>query len=244
MKASAGISGRFGLSIRKQTSCVGWQVGTTQLFRSPSSRKPVAGGSFPRGVGLPGRIWADGAAHWISDLGADSNFPRQALAAKTGLCSAFGFPIKLGEEVFGVMEFFTRDPQTEDPTLLEVMTAIGNHIGQFIERKHAEEQREQIFAREQRARLELETAMNRMRQVQTVTEVALSYLSLDKLLAELLERVCESMDVDTVVILLREEDDHLVAWAAKGLEIDLGIRVPIGAGFAGPCRRGKDATVN
>ena len=75
--------------------------------------------------------------------------------------------------------------------------------------------------------------MNRMRQVQTVTEVALSYLSLDKLLAELLERVCESMDVDTVVILLREEDDHLVAWAAKGLEIDLGIRVPIGAGFGG-----------
>ena len=133
------------------------------------------------------------------------------------------------------MEFFTRERQTEDPTLLEVMNSIGNHIGQFIERKHAEEQREQIFAREQRARLELETAMNRMRQVQTVTEVALSYLSLDKLLAELLDRVCESMDVDTVVILLREEDDHLVAWAAKGLEIDLGIRVPIGAGFAGPC---------
>ncbi|MFZ0749649.1 MAG: PAS domain S-box protein, partial [Pyrinomonadaceae bacterium] len=191
------------------------------------------GRSFTRRVGLPGRVWSDGAPHWITNLGADSNFPRQALAAKTGLCSAFGFPIKLGDEVFGVMEFFTRDPQREDATLLEVMTAIGNHIGQFIERKHAEEQREQIFVREQRARLELETAMNRMRQVQTVTEVALSYLSLDKLLAELLERVCESMDVDTVVILLREEDDHLVAWAAKGLEIDLGIRVPIGAGFGG-----------
>ena len=98
-------------------------------------------------------------------------FRRNELAARAGLRSGFGFPIKLGEEVFGVMEFFTRDPQTEDPTLLEVMNSIGNHIGQFIERKHAEEQREQIFAREQRARLELETAMKRMRQVQTVTEV-------------------------------------------------------------------------
>lgn len=197
-------------------------------FQEASRGRP-----FPRGVGLPGRIWADGAADWFSDLATDQGFTRKELAARAGLQSAFAFPIKLGEEVFGVMEFFTRDPQTEDPTLLEVMTAIGNHVGQFLERRHAEEQREQIFAREKRARLELETAMNRMRQVQTVTEVALSYLSLDKLLAELLERVCESMDVDTVVILLREEDDHLVAWAAKGLEIDLGIRVPFGAGFAG-----------
>ena len=191
------------------------------------------GRPFTRGVGLPGQIWADGAAHWYSDLARDIVFTRTDLAARAGLQSAFGFPIKLGEEVSGVIEFFTGEPQTVDATLLEVMSAIGNQIGQFVERKHAEEQREQLFAREQRARLELETAMNRMRQVQTVTEVALSYLSLDKLLAELLERVCEAMDVDTVVILLREEDDHLVAWAAKGLEIDLGIRVPIGAGFAG-----------
>jgi PAS domain S-box-containing protein len=191
------------------------------------------GRPFLRGVGLPGRIWADGAADWFSDLASDQAFTRTDLAAAAGLNSAFGFPIKLSEEVFGVMEFFTRDPQAEDSTLLEVMTSIGNHVGQFLERRHAEEQREQIVAREQRARLELETAMARMRQVQIVTEVALSYLSLDKLLAELLERVCESMKVDTVVILLREEDDHLVAWAAKGLEIDPGIRVPFGAGFAG-----------
>src|SRR5262249_12071258 len=42
-----------------------------------------------------------------------------------------------------------------------------------------------------------------------------------------------TMDVDTVVILLREEDDDLVAWASKGLELDVRIRVPIGSGFAG-----------
>ncbi len=131
------------------------------------------------------------------------------------------------------MEFFTRDPQTEDAALLEMMMAIGNQVGQFVERKHAEEQREQLFAREQRARLELETAMARMRQVQTVTEVALSHLTLDKLLAELLDRVRDAMDVDTVTILLLEEDNTLVAWATKGLELDLQIHVPVGAGFAG-----------
>lgn len=208
----------------------GWRDQNVSVaeFEDASRGRP-----FARGAGLPGRIWADGAAHWLPDVVKGSVFPRTELASRAGLVSAFGFPIKLGEEVLGVMEFFTRDRQAEDPMLLEIMTAVGNHIGQFVERKHVEEQRAQLFAREQRARVELETAMDRMRQVQTVTEVALSYLSLDKLLAELLERVCEAMDVDTVVILLRESDDHLVAWAAKGLEVDLGIRVPIGAGFAG-----------
>ncbi len=191
------------------------------------------GRSFPRGTGLPGRIWEDGQSHWISDIAHDKNFPRSPLAAKAELVSAFGFPVMLHGEVSGVMEFLTRERQTPDETLLEVMNAIGNQVGQFVERKHAEEELAQLFAREQRARVEVETAMERMRQVQTVTEVALSHLSLDRLLAELLDRVREAMDVDTVVILLREEDNCLVSWAAKGLEINLGIRVPMGAGFAG-----------
>jgi len=191
------------------------------------------GRSFARGVGFPGRIWETGTAHWVSDVGTEKNFPRSPLAARAGLVSAFAFPIKVGEEVSGVVEFLTRERQTADPTLLEVMTAIGNQIGQFVERKRAEEELTQLFSREQRARVEVETAMERMRQVQTVTEVALSHLSLDKLLAVLLDRVRDALDVDTVVILLLEEDNRLVSWAAKGLEVNVGIRVPMGAGFAG-----------
>src|SRR5204863_1643292 len=129
--------------------------------------------------------------------------------------------------IIGVMEFFSREHLAPDPSLLEIMNGVGNQIGQFIERKRVEEERGQLFEREQRARLELEATMERMRQVQTVTEVALAHLFLDRLLAELLDRVRDSMDVDTVVILLLEEDNELVAWATKGLELDVRIRVPL-----------------
>lgn len=189
--------------------------------------------SFARGVGLPGRIWASRTSEWIENLTKDENFPRAELASRSGLVSAFGFPVMLGQVVMGVMEFFSRDKLAPDPTLLEVMNGVGNQIGQFVERKRAEEERGQLFEREQRARLELEATMERMRQVQTVTEVVLAHLSLDKLLAELIDRVHDAMDVDTVVILLREEGDELVAWATRGLELDVGIRVPIGSGFGG-----------
>jgi PAS domain S-box-containing protein len=190
------------------------------------------GRHFVRGAGFPGHIWATGTSQWITDYG-QNNFPRSDSAAKSDLRSAVGFPIKMGDEVSAVLEFFSQEPQIPDESLLAVMSAIGNQIGQFVERKRAQQELAELFAREQRSRLELETAMNRMRQVQTVTEVALSHLSLDKLLAELLDRVRDAIDVDTVTILLLEEGDTLVAWATKGLDLDLHIHVPVGAGFAG-----------
>src|SRR5207247_8505515 len=103
-------------------------------------------------------------------------------------------------------EFFSAERQSSDESVLQLMSGIGNQIGQFIERESAEEERSKLFEREQRARLELEATMQRMRQVQIVTEVALSHLSLDKLLAELLDRVRDAMDVDRVVIVLVEEN--------------------------------------
>ncbi|MFS8084807.1 MAG: GAF domain-containing protein, partial [Acidobacteriota bacterium] len=192
--------------------------------------------TFLRGVGLPGRIWEAAASEWISDIAADANFPRGAFAAKAGFRSAFGFPIVLGGQVSGVIEFFSRDSQSPDQILLDIMSGIGNQIGQFVERQLAEEDRARLLDREQRARHEVETAIDRMARVQSVTDVALAHLSLDELLAELLSRVRDAMTVDTVAILLLEANgDELVAWAAKGLEeeVELGIHIPVGAGFAG-----------
>jgi len=195
---------------------------------------------FSHGAGLPGRVWDSGAPEWIDEIANDRSFPRVTFAVQAQLHSAFGFPVKVGDEVSGVIEFFSAQRQSIDDSLLELMSGIGNQIGQFIERESDEDEHSALYEREQRARLELEATMQRMRQVQIVTEVALSHLSLDKLLVELLDRVRDAMDVDTVVILLLEPDNKLVAWATKGLELDAKIRVPMGAGFAGRVAERKE----
>ncbi len=69
-----------------------------------------------------------------------------------------------------------------------------------------------------------------------LSDPALSELGLSELLDELLVRVRDALDVDTVAILLKEENtDQLAARAAKGIEeeVERGVRIPIGAGFAG-----------
>ena len=68
------------------------------------------------------------------------------------------------------------------------------------------------------------------------SDPALSELSLETLLDELLNRTQEALGVDTVAILLLDgEAQQLVARAAKGIEeeVERGVRIPIGRGFAG-----------
>jgi anti-sigma regulatory factor (Ser/Thr protein kinase)/putative methionine-R-sulfoxide reductase with GAF domain len=79
-------------------------------------------------------------------------------------------------------------------------------------------------------------AADRLRDLQSITDAALSYLPLEALLTELLNRVIAILGVDTSAILLLEDDGTtLVPRAAKGLEeeVERGIRIPVGRGFAG-----------
>jgi len=110
--------------------------------------------TFAPGVGLPGRVWAQAQSIWIEDVTRDANFPRASIAAEERLHAAFGFPILLGAEVLGVLEFFSHQIQQPDHRLLEMMSAVGSQVGQFIERKEAEDAL-RVYARD------LETARKR-----------------------------------------------------------------------------------
>lgn len=101
--------------------------------------------AFPPGIGLPGRVWTSGRPAWILNVQEDSNFPRAPIAAKEGLRAAFGFPILFGGEVRGAMEFFTRELRQPDEDLLRMMAAVGIQIGEFLERKRAQEQLDRLF---------------------------------------------------------------------------------------------------
>jgi PAS domain S-box-containing protein len=95
--------------------------------------------TFIPGIGLPGRVWFSREPMYIPDVVRDANFPRAPIAARDVLHAAFGFPILLRSEVLGVMEFFSYEIRQPDQDLLDMMTTIGSQIGQFIERKRAED---------------------------------------------------------------------------------------------------------
>ena len=113
-----------------------WHIPSAQLKEFDQSTHTQ---TFPRGIGLPGRVWSQTQPAWIEDVTHDANFPRASIAAKEGLHAAFGFPVLLGTEVVGVLEFFSDQIHKPDGRLLDMMSAIGSQIGQFMERKEAED---------------------------------------------------------------------------------------------------------
>jgi anti-sigma regulatory factor (Ser/Thr protein kinase)/putative methionine-R-sulfoxide reductase with GAF domain len=89
-------------------------------------------------------------------------------------------------------------------------------------------------------------ADERLRRIEWVTDVTLAHLSIEDLLAELLERVQWLLDVDTVAVLLLDASgEQLVATAAKGIEAEVrqGVRIPLGRGFAGRVAAEKEPVI-
>jgi PAS domain S-box-containing protein len=101
--------------------------------------------AFAPGLGLPGRVWAAGEPVWIADLRVDANFPRAEAAAREGIRAAFAVPIRGIVGTIGVLEFFSQAPCSPDPDLLSMVAGLGSQVGQFIERRRAEEDRDRFF---------------------------------------------------------------------------------------------------
>ena len=114
------------------------------FWHAPAVRVPkfealTRGTAFSPGIGLPGRVWSSRAACRIPDVVEDPNFPRGQTAAEEGLHGAFGLPIRVGGDVFGVLEFFACEARTLGDELLRTMDTIGGQIGLFVHRLEAQE---------------------------------------------------------------------------------------------------------
>jgi diguanylate cyclase (GGDEF)-like protein/PAS domain S-box-containing protein len=95
---------------------------------------------LPRAAGgLLNRVWSDGEPVWIADITKDATFRRAPIAIKAGLHGAFAFPLRFGDDILGVMEFFSRYSRPADDVLLLSARSIGSQIGQFLARRKAEE---------------------------------------------------------------------------------------------------------
>lgn len=76
----------------------------------------------------------------------------------------------------------------------------------------------------------------KLRDIQSITDAALSALDPQALLDALVERAKEALQADTAAVLLLDRPSgQLVATAASGLEeeVQQGVRIPMGKGFAG-----------
>ena len=89
-------------------------------------------------------------------------------------------------------------------------------------------------------------AADRLRDIESLTDAALSRLDEYALLNALVERVKEVLRADTAAVLLLDQSARqLIATAASGIEEEVrqGVRIPLGTGFAGRVAASREPVI-
>jgi PAS domain S-box-containing protein len=119
-----------------------WFFGKPELTSIAEASRHFA---VPKGVGLPGRIWETGTAHWIADIGQEENFPRKGIFLPFGLHAAFGFPIYAQGRLQAILEFFSTAKRAPDQPLIYFVESLGEQLGRVLERQLARDQRTRLL---------------------------------------------------------------------------------------------------
>lgn len=122
--------------------------------------------TLTKGIGLPGRVWKSAKSVWIEDLSTDENLPRKEGLVKLGWQTGFGIPIMDGDRVIAVIECFNQNQLSAKHDLLDVLESTGSQIGNFLERKKAEENLklayDELEQRVSERTIELANTLNRL----------------------------------------------------------------------------------
>jgi len=175
---------------------------------------------IPVGAGFAGRIAAEKRPVVLDDV--DHGHVLNPILREKGIKSMLGVPLVVEGEVQGVLHVGSLVPRAFADDEVELLQLVGDRAALAIE--HA-----RLFEAERAARVRIE-------HVQAVTDAALGHLEVNELLHVLLPRIRDILRTDTsAFLLLDEQTDELVARAALGIEeeVEQGVRIPLGAGFAG-----------
>ena len=175
---------------------------------------------IPVGKGFAGRVAASRLPVVLDDV--DHADVLNPILHEKGIKSMLGVPLIVGGTVLGVLHVGVLNPRRFTREDTELLQLAADRAALAIE--HA-----RSFEAERHAR-------ERLEHLQAVTDDALGYLEVDDLLGVLLPRIRTILRADTCAVLLLDMNtDELVARAAVGIEeeVEQGVRIPMGGGFAG-----------
>jgi PAS domain S-box-containing protein len=92
-----------------------------------------------RGQGLPGLVWVNKRAVWISSrIDDEASLPRLQAARATGIKAAFAFPVLLEDKVLAVFEFLSDHTRKPERAFLDTVEKLGRILGDSLVRKRSE----------------------------------------------------------------------------------------------------------
>jgi len=95
--------------------------------------------AYRSGQGIAGRAWANGEPVWAQDVQDDDRTLTKMASHDISLGGVFAFPVLSEGRTIGVLSFSSPQVRQPDKRLLLAVRVIGSQVGQFMQRKQAEE---------------------------------------------------------------------------------------------------------
>jgi PAS domain S-box-containing protein len=107
------------------------------------------GVTLPPGSGMIGRAWQDGRPVWIADLASEPIHPHTQAARKRGMVSGCAVPVRVGNRVLAVLEFYCHFSLRENRETMAAVETVAASLGQMLARSHERGWAEKLYRQQE-----------------------------------------------------------------------------------------------
>jgi PAS domain S-box-containing protein len=101
------------------------------------------------GTELPVRAWKDGRAVWVADLASMPYSPRIESALRHEMISGWAVPVRVGNKVLAILEFYCHFCLREDGEALAAIETVAGSLGQLLARSHEYGRAEDLYRQQE-----------------------------------------------------------------------------------------------
>jgi PAS domain S-box-containing protein len=101
------------------------------------------------GEEMPGRVWQDGKPVWIANLAAEPFTPHNEIALSEGMVSGCAVPVRVGNTVLAVLEFYCHFCLRENREALAAVETVAASLGQMLARSYERSRAEKLYRQQE-----------------------------------------------------------------------------------------------
>jgi len=102
-----------------------------------------------KGIDLPGRAWQEGHAVWVKELAAEPLSQRIESALKNEMVSGWAVPVREGNKVLAVLEFYCHFSLREDREALAAVETVAASLGQMMARSQERGRADELYRQQE-----------------------------------------------------------------------------------------------
>ncbi len=107
------------------------------------------GRTLALGADLPGRVWQEGRPSWIADLATVRPDTRTEIARRHDMVSGWAVPVRVGNRVLAVMEYYSHLRLREDPEALAAIETVAASLGQMLARSRERGRADELYRQQE-----------------------------------------------------------------------------------------------